>query len=120
MVSAILVPWHQRAAILVTPFPPSFDPVLIDYECNLDAFRVRNFVCLIDFILASMLLRLDDPCCSDWMVSMLNLFSNKQGQELSYLPNSRFFAVTTLFNKNLQDLLNIFDFVVVSRWCARI
>ncbi len=33
---------HKRAAILVTPFPPSFDPVRIDYECNLDAFRVKT------------------------------------------------------------------------------
>jgi hypothetical protein len=37
----------QRAAILVTPFPSSFDPVWIDYECNMDAFRVTLFVRLI-------------------------------------------------------------------------
>jgi len=65
----------------------------MDYECNLDAFRVRNFKLY---------------------------FSNKQGQELSYLAISLFHAVTTLFNENLQDLVNIFDIVVASRWCARI
>ncbi len=54
------------------------------------------------------------------MVSMLNLFSNKQGQELPYLAISLFYDVTTLFDENLKDLVNIFDFVVVSRWCARV
>ncbi len=39
---------HRRAAISVTPFPLSLDPVRIDYKCNLDAFCVRNFIRPID------------------------------------------------------------------------
>ena len=71
-----------------------------------------NFIRTIDFILTSML-----HCCSDLRLDGFHAesFSNKQGQELSYLATCLFHAVTTLINENLQDLVNVFDFVV-SRW----
>ena len=55
--------------------------------------------------LASML-----HCWSKLVVSILIFFSNKQGQELSYLAIILHHAVTTLFNENFQDLVNIFAF----------
>ena len=83
----------------------SFDPGWIDCTCDhqICFFSETLFVRLISSSSIDALLILLHGCHAE-------SFSNKQEQEVSYVAIILYHAVTTWFNENFQDLVNIFAF----------